>query len=269
MGPRLLHRLKVRPCRIFLRSRPVGGQGRFGKQRRLAGFGCLSILDDSWPGRPGAGQSRVEARDLDIKIGHLNDRGYSLRPSRLQLTVRWTILLAWVVGLDAAATHWTLAATKRVVRKGLGNGEGHRRHHFGYDGSQVTVYSEHMTGKSIIEAKRPPTAAGRRYVWWPSVAGVVVTLATLALAATHNGRRLIAEFPLRGMTTRRLMIAVAVIGIEAVLVINVAKSNRVSWDFLNYRRPSPWPPLSWPRAPPTLALLQAFGRTRSTGAEKG
>ena len=65
-----------------------------------------------------------EAGDLDIKIGHLNDRGYPLRPSHLQLTVRWTMLLAWVVGLDAAAIEWTIAARKCVPIGGFGIGEG-------------------------------------------------------------------------------------------------------------------------------------------------
>jgi hypothetical protein len=192
-----------------------------------------------------------------------------LRPSRLQLTVRWTMLLAWVVGVDAAATNWTLAATKRVVLKGLSNGDVSRRDYFGYDGSQVTVGTENMTGKTTIVSNRPPTATGLCYVWWPSVAGGIVTLLVLALAATRKGRRLIAEFPLPRMTTRRLMIVVAVIAIEAVLIINVAKSNRVNWDFRNYRRPSPWPPLLIGLvAPPTVVLLQAFGRSRSIGAEK-
>jgi hypothetical protein len=211
-----------------------------------------------------------EAGDLDIKIGHLNDRGYSLRPSRLQLTVRWTILLAWVAGLDAAATNWTLAATKRVAHKGLSNGDVSRRNYFGYDGSLVAVVTENMTGKTTILSNRPPTATGLCYVWWPSLAAGVITPVVLALAATRNGRRLIGEFPLPGMTTRRLMIAVAVIAIEAALIINVARNfNRATWDFRNHRRPSPWPPILICLAvPPTLVFLSAFGRTRSTGAEE-
>jgi hypothetical protein len=133
----------------------------------------------------------------------------------------------------------------------------------------VTVGTANMTGKTTIVSNRPPTATGLCDVWWPSVAGGIITLLVLALAATRNGRRLIAEFPLPRMTTRRLMIVVAVTAFEAVLIINVAKSNRVNWDFLNYRRPSPWPALLICLvAPPTLVLLQAFGRTRSAGAEE-
>jgi hypothetical protein len=192
-----------------------------------------------------------------------------LQPSHLQLTVRWTILLAWVVGLDAAATNWTLAATKRLPVIMPSSGGARRTDYRGFDGSRVISLSDHMTGKTTILRKLPPTATGLCYVWWPAVAGGFITLAILGLAATRNGRRLIGEFPLPRMTTRRLMIVVAVIAIEAVLIINVAKSNRVNWDFRNYRRPSPWPPLLIGLvAPPTVVLLQTFGRSRSAGAEK-
>lgn len=192
-----------------------------------------------------------------------------MRPSRPQLTVRWTILLAWVVAIDAAATNWTLAATKRLPVIMPSSGGDRRTDYRGFDGSRVISYSEGMTGKTTILRKLPPTATGLCYVWWPAAAGGFITLAILGLAATRNGRRLIGEFPPPRMTTRRLMIAVAVIAIEAVLIINVAKSNRVNWDFLNYRRPSRWPLLLIGLvAPPTLVLLQAFGRTRSAGAEK-
>ena len=187
-----------------------------------------------------------------------------MRPTHLQLTVRWTILLAWVVGLDAAAIKWTIAARIRVSIGGFGNGGGDSTNYRGYDGSQVTVYHETRTGKTTVRWIHPPTATGRCYVWWPSVAGGIITLVVLALAATRNGRRLIAKFPLPGMTTRRLMIAVAVIGIEAVLIINMARI------FGGNPRSSRWPPiLICLAAPPTLVFLPAFGRTRSTGAENG
>jgi hypothetical protein len=167
------------------------------------------------------------------------------------------------VGLDAAATNWTLAATKRVVRNGLANGDVSRRNHFGYDGSVVAVGTENLTGRVFIVSKLPPTAKGLCYVWWPSVAGGTITLVVLALAATRNGRRLVAEFPVPRMTTRRLMIAVAVIGIEAVLIINV--TGKLGGD----PRSSGWPPIVFCLAvPPTLVFLSAFGRTRSTGTEK-
>ena len=112
-----------------------------------------------------------------------------------------------------------------------------------------------VTGKTTVLGIHPPTAMGLCYVWWPSVAGGFITLAILALAATRNGRRLIGEFPLPRMTTRRLMIAAAVIAIEAVLIINVAKSNRMTWDFRNHRRLSRWPPHPHlPLRPPYLGL---------------
>jgi hypothetical protein len=202
-------------------------------------------------------------------FGYLKNWGHSLRPSRLQLTVRWTILLAWVVGLDAAATNWTLAVTKRVVLQGLSNGDVSRRNHFGYDGSVVAVGTENLTGRVFIVSKRPPTAKGLCYVWWPSVAGGTITLVVLALAATRNGRRLIAKFPLPRMTTRRLMIAVAVIGIEAALIINIAKSLNDPHSFLGIRGKSQWPPIIiCLAAPPTLVFISTFGRKRSAGADE-
>jgi hypothetical protein len=193
-----------------------------------------------------------------------------MKPSRLESTVRWMLLIAWVAGSDTAATNWTLAASKRLPVIVLANGEGRRTSYRGYDGSQVFVYRESMTGKKTIEAGRPPTVTGLCYVWWPSVAGGIITLLALALAATRNGRRLIGERPLLRMTTRRLMIAVAVVGIEAALIINVATNlGRVPWDFRKRARPSPWPPiLICLAAPPTLVFLSAFGRTPSVADEK-
>ena len=107
---------------------------------------------------------------------------------------------------------------------------------------------------------------GLCYVWWPSLAGGLITLLALALAATRNGRRLIAEFPLSRMTTRRWMIAVAVIGIEAGLLLN--EMRYFGFDLGRDLRSSRWPPiLICLAALPTLAFLLAFGHTRSTGAE--
>jgi hypothetical protein len=106
--------------------------------------------------------------------------------------------------------------------------------------------------------------AVRWLVWWPAIAGGFITLEALALAAARNGRRLIAEFPPPRMTTQRLMIAVAVIAIEAVLIINVARI------FGGNPRSSRWPPILICLAvPPTLVLLPASGRNRSTRAENG
>jgi hypothetical protein len=200
---------------------------------------------------------------LDIKIGHMNDRGYSVRPSHLQLTFRWLIFAAWVVGLDAAAINWTTAARKPISMGGVSSGDAACYYYSGYDGSGVSVVRDKMNGKTTVYLTHPPTATGRCYVWWPSVAGGIITLVALALAATHNGRRLIAESPLPRMAARRWMIAVAVIGIEAVLIINV--TGKLGGD----PRSSGWPPTVFCLAvPPAFVFLPAFGGTRSTGAEK-
>jgi hypothetical protein len=205
-----------------------------------------------------------ETVDPEIKIGHLNNRGYSVRPSPPQLTARWLILAAWVVGLDAAAINWTMAATKRVWIDECGSGGFSNRSYSGYDGSEGRVMRNQMTGKTTVRWAHSPTATGLCDVWWPSVVGGIITLIVLALAATRNGRRLIAEFPLPRMTTRRLMIAVAVIGIEATLIINVTR--KLGGD----PRSSGWPPIVFCLAvPPTLVFLPAFGRDRPSGAEKG
>jgi hypothetical protein len=199
----------------------------------------------------------------NMKNSHLNDQGYSVRPSHLQLTVRWLIFAAWFVGLDAAAINWTMAATKRVWIDECGSGGFSYRSYSGYDGSEGRDMRNQMTGKTTVRWAHPPTATGLCYVWWPSVVGGIITLIVLALAATRNGRRLIAEFPLPRMTTRRLMIAVAVIGIEAALIINLTGKLGAN------PRSSRWPPIVFCLAvPPTLVFLPAFGRARSTGAGK-
>jgi hypothetical protein len=186
-----------------------------------------------------------------------------MRPSHLQWTVRWLIFAAWVVALDAAAIHWTLTATKLILHSDVVGGGYWYRGYRGSDGSVVSVVQNSMTRKTTVDWVHPPTATGLCYVWWPALAGGFITLEALALAATRNGRRLIAEFPLPRMTTRRLMIAVAVIGVEAVLIINV--TGKLGGD----ARSSRWPPIVFCLAVlPTFFLLSAFGRTRSAGAEK-
>lgn len=70
------------------------------------------------------------------------------------------------------------------------------------------------------------------------------------------------EFSLPRMTTRGWMIAVAVIGIEAVLIIDATRFFGVD------PRASRWPPiLIYVAGLLTLAFLPACGRTRSAGAE--
>ena len=201
-------------------------------------------------------------RPVDIRVGHRNDRGYSVRPSHVQLSVRWLVLTAWVAGLDAAAINWTIAARKFIPMGGIGSGEGVSIGYRGHDGSQGYVFQSYVTGKTTVHRTHPPTRMGLCYVWWAAVAGGLLTLVALALAATRNGRRLIVEFPLRRMTTQRWMIAVAVIGIEAGLIIGAMRCSGVD------PRSSRWPPiLIYIAAFPTLVLLRAFGRPRSAGAE--
>ena len=173
------------------------------------------------------------------------------------------ILAVWTAGLDAVAINWTITARKPALIGRVGGGGYDYSHYRGYDGSEASISRNQKTGKTTVRSDHPPTATGECYVWWPSVAGGIITLVVLALAATRNGRRLVAEFPLPGMTTRRLMIAVAVIGIEAVLIINV--TGKLGGN----PRSSRWPPILFClAAPPTLVLLAAFGGARSTGAEK-
>jgi hypothetical protein len=66
------------------------------------------------------------------------------------------------------------------------------------------------------------------------------------------------------------MIAVAVIGIEAALIVSVGRSfGRATWYLPVRHHPSPWPPiLICLVAPPTLVFLSAFGRPRSARGEK-
>jgi hypothetical protein len=187
-----------------------------------------------------------------------------MRPSHLQLTVRWLIFVAWIAGIDAAAINWTITAWDIDMRVGTRGGSHTARwsFHDRPDGSAVRVVRNFVTGSSTTTMIRPPTAVGMFLTWSPASAGGVLTLLAVALAATRNGRRLIVEFPLRPMTTRRWMVALAVIGIE-VWLINGAMSYLV-----RHPRSSLWPPiLIYLASLHTLTFPPAFGRTRSGGAE--
>jgi hypothetical protein len=193
-----------------------------------------------------------------------------LQPSHLQLTVRLLILAAWIAGIDAAAINWTIMAREIDLRAVTGGGSltAHWSVHHRPDGSVVRVVRNFVTGSSTTMI-HPPTAVGMCITWSPAFTGGLLTLLAVALAATRSGRRLIVEFPLPRMTTRQLMIAVAVIGIEAALIINIAERLNNPSSFLGIRGKSQWPPIIICLAvPPTLVLLAAFGRTRSAGAER-
>jgi hypothetical protein len=205
-----------------------------------------------------------ETGDPEIKIGHLNDRGYSVRPSHLQLAVRWLVFAAWVVGLDAAAINWTIMATEPDTDPGTGGGPltAHWAGYHRFDGSEVLVVRNHVTGSTTTRLVHPPTVVGICLTWSPAFAGGLLTLLAVALAATRSGRRLVVEFPVPRMTTRRWMVALAVIGVEAWLIKGAVRY------LLFQPRPSLWPPiLIYLASLHTLTFLPACGRTRSTGAE--
>jgi Na+/serine symporter len=74
---------------------------------------------------------------------------------------------------------------------------------------------------------RPATTAGLCRVWWPAAASGFLTLLALAIALTRTGQWFIAELPLPQMTTRRWMIAVAVLGTEGGLIMSTIRSSGV------------------------------------------
>ena len=232
-----------------------------------------------------------ETGDPEIKIGHRNDRADSVRPSHLQWAVRWLIFAAWVVALDAVAVNWTIRTRGRIIvslvasslntwwqsnsgydgslvkpKFQTGAAATKWQSSSGYDGSVVLVVRNRWSGK-IVErlVVHPPTAMGLCCVRWPSLAGGLTTLLALALAATRDGRRLIGEFPLHRPTTRRWMIAVAVIGIEAGLFLDEMRYFGVD---LGDPRASRWPPiLIYLAALAALAFPLAWGPTRIARAE--
>jgi hypothetical protein len=202
--------------------------------------------------------------DPEIKIGHPNRRTYSGRPHHFELTVRLLILVAWTAGLDAVAINWTITAWDIDMRVGTRGGSHTARwsFHDRPDGSAVRVVRNFVTGSTTTTMIRPPTAVGMFLTWSPAFTGGLLTLLAVTLAATRNGRRLIVEFPLPWMTTRRWMAALAVIGLE-VWLINGAMSYLV-----RHPRSSLWPPiLIYLAALHTLTFLPDCGRTRSTRAE--
>ena len=165
------------------------------------------------------------------------------------------ILAVWTAGLHAAAINWTITARKP-------------RH--GFPGSagvaMIIAITAGMMGPKRVSpvTRRParPQSVGsiHRPRWGAAMSGGPHSpAASLPWWRSRwrrpaNGRRLIAEFPLPRMTTRRLMIAVAVIGIEAVLIINV--TGKLGGDL----RSSGWPSIVFCLAvPPTLVLLPACG----------
>jgi hypothetical protein len=99
------------------------------------------------------------------------------------------------------------------------------RYYLMYDRPSVLVARDPFTGTSKWTVTRPATATGLCRVWWPAIPAGLLTLSGLALARTREGRRSVAGFPLPRLTTGRLMIAVAVLGIEAGLAVCAVASR--------------------------------------------
>jgi hypothetical protein len=162
-----------------------------------------------------------------------------MQPSQLQATGRWLIFTAMVAGMNAAALYWVVTARSTWI-DGIGSGprQAYCTYYTMYDGSVMYVVRNHVTGavKGPIVVK-PATPAGLCRVWWPAVAGGLLNLLAFSIVLSRRGRRLIAEFPLPRMTTRRWMIVVAVIGTECGLVISMLRNRGI--DPLS----TPWTPI--------------------------
>ena len=138
-----------------------------------------------------------EIGDLDIMIGHLSDRGYFVRPSRLQLTVRWLmhlqLTLRWlivavsVLVLDAAAVNWTFEVRKPIdVRWSFSDGVS-QKYCSVNDGSLVCAMNGPRIGENTVRWIHLPTAKGLCYVWWPSVGCGALTLAARRVGGDTQG----------------------------------------------------------------------------------
>ena len=152
-----------------------------------------------------------------------------MRPSRLRSATRWLILAASIIVLDVAAIHRVVTA-RSTLRGGLSSGPytALATYYTRADEALLVVVRNFATGKTTGPTMiRPPTMRGLRRVWWPPVAGGFLTLLALAIASTRKGRRFISGFPLPRMTTRRWMIAVALIGTEGGLIISTMKNSGV------------------------------------------
>jgi hypothetical protein len=191
-----------------------------------------------------------------------------MQQSQLRFIVRWLIFAAMVIGTDVAAIYWVVNA-RSAIRSGIGGGPytAHTTWYEMYDGSAVVVVRNYVTGKTTGTAvRRPATTAGLCRVWWPAVASGFLTLLALAIALTRTGRWFIAELPLPQMTTRRWMIAVAVLGIEGGLVITTMRNSGV--DPLRTQ----WAPIlinlfglhALAFLPPGVALLYRYARRRQS-----
>lgn len=149
-----------------------------------------------------------------------------MRTSGVRPIVRWLMIASAIIAIDLAATLWTVVAkTVSPFAVGSGPSRAYRIYYPLIDDSCVVITRDSMTGKTLGRTViRPATAAGLCRVWWPAVVTGLLTLTGLALASTLGGRRFVAEFPMPRITTRRLMIAVAVMGADLGWVLRMRYS---------------------------------------------
>jgi hypothetical protein len=155
-----------------------------------------------------------------------------VRPSQLRFRERWLIFAALVIGIDMAAIYWVVEARSDFIFGGGAGGVGpyylFTMNYGMYDGSSVTTVHNYVTGKTTRTVTRRASTAGLCRVWWPAAVSRLLTLLALAVALTRAGQRFIATLPLPQMTTRRWMIAVAVLGTECGLVITTMRNSGVN-----------------------------------------
>jgi hypothetical protein len=175
------------------------------------------------------------------------------------------ILAALILATDLAAVRWVVKA-RSYLDAGVGGGPmtAIRSYHAKYDGSKVLLVSNRLTGVTITTVVRPPTRLGLCRVWWPAVASGLLTLLTLVIPLTRTGRWFVQAIPIPRMTTRRWLIAIAVMGTEGGLIIGTLRDTGV--DPLYAR----WTPiLLWlivlhtlAFMPVGIALLYRYARDR-------
>ena len=151
--------------------------------------------------------------------------GPALRMNRLPSRMRWFVFAAAVVAMDVRAvietaeTRFHFMALPNNYRGGVTT-----CYYFDFDVSYVE--SRRTSVAEIARSTvRPMTLAGLWIVWSPVVAGLVLTLLSIVVARSRTGRWLIADAWPTPMTTRGLMILVALVGIEIGLVVSTIRSR--------------------------------------------
>jgi hypothetical protein len=147
---------------------------------------------------------------------------------RLGLAMRWIVFATAIIGTDLAAVNRVVKA-RSYLADGIVSGPmtALRSYHTRYDGSAVWLVTNRLTGVTITTVARPATGLGLCRVWWPAVASGLLTLLAFAIALTRTGRSFIPAVPIPRMTTRRWLIAVAVLGTETGLIVETLRSSGV------------------------------------------